>query len=275
MAYKLILLDLDGTLTNSKKVITPRTYAALMEAQERGVRLCLASGRPQQGIYRVAEHLHLAEHDGFIAAFNGGRIISCSTGQIIADCILPEKAFPIVCDLAEKHGLDVVTYQGDDIVTTSATSPYAIEEARINKMPLAEWSDFRTRVVHPIPKCLLIAHPDKIAQFRTDEAALLEQLKSEGLFETYASTPFFLECMPIGIDKGRRMQPLLDALGITTAEVIACGDGENDRTMIEMAGLGVAMANAMPSVLAAADFITDDNEHDGIARVVEQFVLNQ
>lgn len=273
MAYKLILLDLDGTLTNAEKVITPRTYDALMNAQKQGLRVCLASGRPQQGIQKLAEHLHLAEYDGFIAAFNGGRIIRCQTGQTIADCILPQEAFPIICDLAERHRLDVVTYQGDEIITTSAASPYAQEEARINKMPLAEWSDFRTRIQHPIPKCLIIGPPDDIAAFRIAEADFLDRLKAQALFETYASCPFFLECMPIGIDKGRRMQPLLDALGITAEEVIACGDGENDRTMIEMAGLGVAMANAMPSVLAAADFITDDNEHDGIARVLEQFVL--
>lgn len=274
MTYRLILLDLDGTLTNSEKVITPRTYAALMEAQERGLRICLASGRPEQGIRQLAKELHLEQHDGFIAAFNGGRIISCRTEQTIADCILAEEAFHIVCELAEKHGLDVVTYQGDDIVTTSSTSPYAQEEARINKMPLVEWSDFRTRVQHPVPKCLIIGHPDDITAFRESEAERLAQLKQAGLFETYASCPFFLECVPPGIDKGRRMQPLIEALGITTNEVIACGDGENDRSMVEAAGLGVAMANAMPSVLEAADFITDDNEHDGIARVIEQFVLN-
>lgn len=273
MTYRLILLDLDGTLTNSDKLISPRTFSALMEAQARGLRICLASGRPPEGIMPLARQLRLDEYDGFVAAFNGGRVISCKTGRTVVDNILPEAAFPEICRLAEKHGLDVVTYQGSDIVTTSATSPYAIEEARINKMPLLDWPDFRERVRQPLPKCLIIGHPADIERFRLAEKEQLDRLQTDGIFETYTSAPFFLECMPIGVDKGRQMLRLLAELGLTAEEAIACGDGENDRTMIEMAGLGVAMANAVPSVLAAADFITDDNDSDGIARIIEQFVL--
>ena len=83
MEYKLIALDLDGTLTNSEKHITPRTKAALMEAQKRGVRLVLASGRPTFGIMPLAKELELARYGGFILAFNGGKIVDCKTGKTV------------------------------------------------------------------------------------------------------------------------------------------------------------------------------------------------
>ena len=83
MKYKMIVLDLDGTLTNAKKEIMPRTHAALMEAQRRGVRIVLASGRPTYGIVPLAEQLKLAENDGYILAYNGGKIVACRTGEVV------------------------------------------------------------------------------------------------------------------------------------------------------------------------------------------------
>ena len=88
MAYKIIVLDLDGTLTNEKKEITPKTYDALMKAQDLGVRVVLASGRPTFGIMPIAKQLNLADHDGFILAYNGGKIISCRTGETIYNKVL-------------------------------------------------------------------------------------------------------------------------------------------------------------------------------------------
>ena len=90
----------------------------------------------------------------------------------------------------------------------------------------------------------------------------------------YRSCDFFLECVPLGIGKAASLKRLFCQMGISLDEVIACGDGNNDLSMIQAAGMGVAMANSSPDVLAAANFITLSNEEDGVAYAIEKFVLN-
>ena len=89
----------------------------------------------------------------------------------------------------------------------------------------------------------------------------------------YRSAGFFLECVPLGIEKAQSLGRLISLLGIGREEVIACCDGYNDKGMIEFAGLGVAMANASTEVQDAADYITFSNEEDGVAHVIEKFIL--
>ena len=89
----------------------------------------------------------------------------------------------------------------------------------------------------------------------------------------YRSAGFFLECVPLGIDKARSIERLISTLNISREEIIACGDGYNDQSMIRFAGLGVAMANASREVQDTADYITYSNEEDGVAHVIEKFIL--
>jgi Cof subfamily protein (haloacid dehalogenase superfamily) len=96
----------------------------------------------------------------------------------------------------------------------------------------------------------------------------------KGRMEVYRSEPYFLELVPKGIDKAQSLAVLLEEIGMTREEMIACGDGFNDLSMIKYAGLGVAMDNAQPTVKEAADFITHSNDADGVAHVVERFYLN-
>ena len=103
--YKMIVLDLDGTLTNSEKKITPRTLEALMAAQKKGCRIVLASGRPTYGIVPLAEQLHLADYGGFIMAFNGGKIIECESGKTLFEQKLDDNLVPLIYEQTMKAGL--------------------------------------------------------------------------------------------------------------------------------------------------------------------------
>ena len=98
------------------------------------------------------------------------------------------------------------------------------------------------------------------------------QAKYHGLLNIYRSEPFFLEIMPRNIDKAKSLQKLLNSIGLTAEEMICCGDGYNDLSMIEYAGLGVAMANAQPIIKDSADFITRSNDEDGIIHVINLFM---
>ena len=118
MKYKMIVLDLDGTLTNNKKEITPKTKEALMQAQAKGVHIVLASGRPTYGIIPLAEELELKTHGGFILAYNGGKIIDCTNNSVLFEQKLDEKLVPMLYEGAKKAGLQILTYQGEGIAAT-------------------------------------------------------------------------------------------------------------------------------------------------------------
>lgn len=266
--YKMIVLDLDGTLTNTKKEITPKTKQTLLAAQEQGVRIVLASGRPTYGIAPLADELEIGSHGGYVLAYNGGVVIDWRDRRIVFEQKLDEGLVPQVYHEAMAAGMQILTYQGEAIAATNIADEYVRHEAFINKMPLVQFDDFLAQVVYPINKCLIVGHPEPLHALELRLAKALE-----GRAEVYRSADFFLECVPPGIDKAQSLDRLITRLGIGREEIIACGDGYNDISMIRYAGLGVAMSNANDDIKAQADFVTLSNEEDGVAHVVEKFVL--
>lgn len=125
MEYKMIVLDLDGTLTNRDKIITPRTKQALMEAQKMGKIVVLASGRPTAGIKPLAEELELAAYGSYILSYNGGMITNCGTGEVVFSSLLPVDSNEKIIGLAEEYGVDILTYEGEEIITNNEECPYA------------------------------------------------------------------------------------------------------------------------------------------------------
>lgn len=270
MDYKLLVLDIDGTLTNSKKEITPRTRAALQKAQEKGVKVVLASGRPTYGIMPVAKELELARFGGYILSFNGGRIINAQTGEAIYQKTLPPEMPALLYDLSKEYKTNIMTYLDQTVITPKKDDKYVELESRINQMEVRQVEDFKSFVNFPVTKCLMVEDGDYLAQVEQKVKARLGDTLS-----VLRSEPFFLEIMPKNIDKAYSLGKLLEHLDLTKEQMIACGDGFNDRSMIEFAGLGVAMANAQEPVKAAADYITVSNDEDGVAAVVERFILGE
>lgn len=266
--YEVIVLDLDGTLTNRDKVITPRTKSALMEAQKRGKKVVLASGRPTPGVLPLAEELCLKDYGGFVLSFNGGMIINCQTGEIVFSRLLPLEANEKIVALAKEHGVECLTYEGDHLIVSSKECPYAQKESWISHMPMHEEEDMTAYLNFQVPKFLLLDDGDYLALVEAKVKAALGKN-----FSVYRSEPFFLEILPKGIDKAQSLERLLEVIGCTRDEMIACGDGYNDISMIQFAGLGVAMENAVLPVRKVANYITDSNNDDGVGKVVEKFML--
>ena len=140
MEYKIIVLDLDGTLTNRDKVVTPRTKEALMKAQAMGKIVVLASGRPTPGVIPLARELKLREHGGYIVSFNGGMIVSCKTGETVFSSQLPVEINEKVMDLAAEYRVDIMTYEGDKIIASNASYQYIALESRVCHMEVKEIS---------------------------------------------------------------------------------------------------------------------------------------
>ncbi len=265
---KLLVLDLDGTLVNTEKKLSSRTRHTLIKLQQQGIRLVLASGRPTYGIVPLAEELEIAQYGGYILSYNGGMIIDWSTKEVLHQSILAEKYISPCYELAQKHGVNIVSYLDEYVVTENPEDDYVQYEAKLNNMPIKHVEDFCASLINPISKCLIVGDPTILAE--------MEQ-QMQGLYESelsiYRSYPFFLEINPLNIDKANSLQLLNEHLGTQPEHMVACGDGFNDLTMISYAGTGVAMLNAQDAVKKAATYITGSNDDDGVAQFVESFLL--
>lgn len=265
---KMLVLDIDGTLTNSQKEITPETKKAIIAIQERGHKVMLASGRPTPGMRRYEQELELEKYGGYLLSFNGGRIINCRTGEIVFQKVFPSVLIPKLYKFAQKNHCGLVTYFGDKIISAFQPDEYVSIESRINGMKVQMVPNFTDFVDFEVNKLLMTAPPEKAERF---EAILNEEYGD--VISVYRSEPFFIELMPKGVDKASSIDRMLDTVGLTRENIICCGDGYNDMTMIEYAGVGVAMANAQEKVKEKADYITKSNDEDGIVQVIDEFIL--
>ena len=271
MKYKLLVLDVDGTLLNDAKEISKRTLASLLKAQQMGVRIALASGRPTYGVMPLAEELHLEDYGGYILSFNGGIIMNCKTKEVVFSRQIPAESNGKIIDLAQEHNVSILTYENRTLLTNRPEDQYVQLESRINTLKIIPMTieELKAHVTFSVPKFLMTDDGDYLAMVEPKVKAALGKN-----FSVYRSDPFFLEILPKGIDKAQSLERLLAVIGVKREEMIACGDGYNDLTMVQYAGLGVAMGNGVLPVRKAADYITLTNEEDGVAHVVEKFMLS-
>lgn len=266
--YKLLAIDIDGTLIRSDQTISPRTRTALIHAQEQGVQVVITTGRPTFGAAPFADELRLADFNSHVISFNGSEICNWATKKIIHSVLLDKDIKPYVYDCAKRNGFQIVAYIGENVVAEDSNDKYVQFSSTRNKMPIRIVQNFLTDTDNEQPKFLVVGDPEPLHKL---ELEMAEHLK--GKAEVYRSEPFFLEVVPHGIDKATGLSVLCNKLGISREEIIAFGDGFNDVSMIEYAGMGVAMGNAQQVVKDHADYITLSNEEDGVAEVVEKSVI--
>ena len=264
--FRAIALDLDGTLTNHDKVVTPRTRQALLKAQELGTVIILASGRPTYGIVPVAECLELEKRGGYILSYNGGNIVNAKTGEKLFSQSLPDAVIPILYKYAKEKNHALLGYAGNEIITEMPDDQYVKEESRINKMNIRKVDNLLDALEPHPTKLLMTGDPTDMIKA---EEELVEILGEK--MDIFRSAPFFLELVPKGIDKAQSLLRLLSKINLTPADLMAFGDGYNDLSMLKLAGVGVAMANAAPEVRADADYVTLSNEEDGVAAALLHF----
>ena len=264
--FRAIALDLDGTLTNHDKVVTPRTRQALLQAESKGAIIILASGRPTYGIVPVAECLELEKRGGYILSYNGGNIVNAKTGEKLFSQFLPDAVIPILYKYAKEKNHALLGYAGNEIITEMPDDQYVKEESRINKMNIRKVDNLLDALEPHPTKLLMTGDPTDMIKA---EEELVEILGEK--MDIFRSAPFFLELVPKGIDKAQSLLRLLSKINLTPADLIAFGDGYNDLSMLKLAGVGVAMANAAPEVRADADYVTLSNEEDGVAAALLHF----
>lgn len=274
MAIKVIIMDVDGTLTNSKKQITPKTKEMLIAAQNKGIKLVLASGRPVSGLIGLAKELEMEKHHGLLVSFNGSKVVDCQTKEVLfnqtmriedAREILEHmknfKVYPMIDKGNYLFVNDVykgmITYQNEKIDIIQY-------EARGGNFKLCEIEDLSSFVDFPLNKILTAGDPEYLNEHYQD---MMEPFKER--LNCMFTAPFYFEFTAKGIDKAKALDSVLKPMGFQQEEMVAFGDGDNDATMLSYAGIGVAMDNAQDSLKKIADKITLSNEEDGIAVMLE------
>ena len=265
----MIVLDIDGTLLNSDHIITARMRAALIKVQQMGIQLVLASGRPTYGVLPLARELDMDKNNGFILSYNGGQIMNVQTGEVVFEKQIDPKMLPYLERKAKKYNFAVFTYSGDTIIANDLSDEHIIQEAELNDMRLKEETDFAEAITFSPYKCMIVSD---------DEEALISlerhwKRRLAGVLDVFRSETYFLEVVPPFIDKANTLSILLEKLGVATENVVAIGDGVCDVSMLQLAGLGIAMGNAQESVKACADYVTLTNDEDGVAIAIEKVVI--
>ena len=270
---RLIALDLDGTLFNEQKVIPPRTLEVLQAAMHRGVAVVPATGRPISGLPKALMALHGLR---YALTSNGSRVMDLETGKALVEFSIPRDVVRRTIELLWTFDAQVSLFCDGQRICRRADveqlhlfiPPNMVDYVKNSGVQVENVLDYALDGEHTI---------EKINAFFTNDAErqrAWKALDALGLGVVITSSlPLNMEINAPGVTKGRGLMALAEHLGLDRAQVMACGDSGNDLDMIRRAGLGVAMANATPPVLEAADYVTLSNEEEGVAAAVEKFVL--
>lgn len=267
---KLIAIDIDGTLINSKMEIPPENHEAIQLAINQGVKVVLCTGRPTQGSIDETKKLCLYGTDGFLITYHGAVTTKLDTLERINSHTISHDQVVDLFHFTESVGTFGCTITDKSMGTIHDTmSDLAKREAKLMKLEINQhtFNDLDRHKVYE--KFMLMDDPQII-----DRA---EKLVSDDLHKSYTilrSDPHFLEFINKNADKGTAVASLAHQLKIPLDQVMGIGDGGNDLHLIETSGIGVAMGNAIPALKEIADYVTDTNDQAGVAKAIHKFVLN-
>lgn len=267
MGYKMIVMDMDDTLLRDDHTISEENKKAIKEAQEKGIKVVLASGRPTYAMKATAKELELDKYGSYVISFNGAVITDCKTNETVFEQSLTKETAHKLYDLSVEHNVYIHTYVSDEIITAKSNKYTDIENS-ITGMPVKTMEDFKKAVKGNVIKVLMLENPEYLKKVE-------ETLKSKlsDTLNVTISKPFFLEFMDKGINKASGIERLINKLGIKREEVIAIGDSYNDLEMIQYAGLGVCVENAPEDIKKHAAHITVSNMEHGVAKTIQEFIL--
>lgn len=273
MTYKLICLDMDGTLLNNNKKISDRTKKAIKEAHKKGVKIAISTGR----IFTSAKYYaHILGISAPIIASNGAYIREKDKNEIIYKSILSKDQCIDIINITKKYDFNFYLNTCDTIISSKPypkgytyleMSSELPEDMKIKLEVNTKLEEEVFKKNGEIIKAICISNDSEILEKARQEILNLKSL------EVVSSLGDNFEIMNKGVSKGKGVQKLAEFYGLTNDEVICMGDGENDLSMIEYAGLGIAMGNAPDFIKEKANYITDTNDNDGVAKAIEKFVL--
>ena len=268
---KLVALDMDGTLLNSRHEISSENRELIKTCIEKGVKFVLISGREIESIKHYSRILDL---DTYLTGYNGSLITNNDGDKAVFSNTLNPRLVKTVIEEAYKANKFIIAFLQDSILVSDNSSkwyknfleftianPIVVDDLLLYLDENNKWDE--------INKICLSDDHKKLIDFKE---AIEPKLKEE--FTLLFSLPFFLEVFNNNVSKGLALEKLAHYYGVNREEILAIGDGENDISMIKFAGLGVAMGNSSQLVRNSADFITLTNDENGVASTLRKFLIN-
>jgi len=265
--YKMIVLDMDDTLLNDDHIISEENKEMIFKAQEMGIYVVLASGRPTSAMTAYAKELKMDHYNSYMISFNGSTVTDLKEDKVLFEHALTKEQIHSLYDFSQQNNTHIITYLGEQIIS-ERHSEYIDIESTITGLELLIVPSFKEAVTTSAVKCLLLEEPSYL---KSVEAVLKNAMPD---LSVCMSKPFFLEAAPNGIDKGAAIQVLAEELNIHQSEIIAVGNAGNDLTMVQYAGLGVWVDNVDSELREFGDVIVASNNDHGVAEVIRRYILN-
>jgi Cof subfamily protein (haloacid dehalogenase superfamily) len=264
LPIQVIATDIDGTLLNSRHELSPRNEAALRAAMERGIHVIFATGKTRAATLDITAKLGLRTPGVYVQ----GLVVYDAEDRVVYQRLLDDDIQRDLFDFIDATGYGGMAYSGMTIYS-SHDGPYVERMVRYHE-PYPTVIDSMHELIGttPINKVQFFDSPERIQAIKREVEPMLHGRAA-------LTMPAFeiLEVLPLAASKGAGLSVLLERMGLDPAHMLALGDGENDIEMLQLAGIGVAMGNAMPKLKVVADHVTVSNDEDGVAVAVEQFAL--
>lgn len=266
---KLIAIDIDGTLLNDKHEVTDDVQQALHAAKQKGVKVVLCTGRPIGGVKQYLDALNLTEDGDFVIAYNGALVQNAHTNEVVSELTLENKDLQTIYNISKELNTPMHYFDSANLYSPNRQiSEYTVLESYLTTVPLSYMPVDEAPEDIIIPKMMFIDKPETLDQTIANIPAEMKEN-----YMLVKSSPFFLEILNPNVSKGNAVKLLAETLGIKQEEVMAIGDNGNDVTMVQFAGCGVAMGNAIPELKEVANHITATNNENGVAKAINEFVL--
>lgn len=276
MDIKLVAIDLDGTLLHSDRSLSEENRLAIKKAKEAGIKIVLCTGRPLRSMKHLLKEADLLGDEDIAITYNGGLIQKTKSGEIVSEITFNRTQSLDVYELGQQLNMPINFIDLDYVYEPPYPEGVRSHYITTNRgIPTEQALKFVDVNMDELPDPFKI---NKIVMSRPAEEldAIIPKIPAayHKKYNIYKSQPFILEVLPKKVDKGYAMRVIGELLGLKKTQIMGIGDQENDLSLVENAGFGVAMANAIDPVKKAADYITATNDEDGVAEVLYKFVLN-
>ena len=290
--YKLVAIDLDGTMLNSYGVVTEHTKNVIKKVEEQGVEVVIASGRPIDSIKTIAREI---ESKNYFIAGNGAIVYDIKKDEIIYERTMPKEKVLEIIKICEENSISYNVYTEQEILATALK--YNVLYYHKENLKKEESKKTKINIVNDMYEYIknkkdarflkiticdeskavfnsIIRKLKEIKEIEVLEVAHMARKTIKQGTEEYPISYYYTEISTVDVDKWNAIEFLIEKLNIRKEEVMAIGDNANDKIMIENAGLGVAMKQSTPSVIEIADEIANDNNEDGVAKILQKYYKN-
>lgn len=266
---KLVAIDLDDTLLNDNKEISAANRAALRFAHQQQIKVVICTGRPYLAMKDIVQELGFVHEDDFIITFNGAQVQRAATGEVVSQNVLSRADMLAWYELLESLSLplNVIDQRYLYLPPTYPEGHASFYAERISNLETQVLDFYDFSPDQTFNKMVVCTEPEHLDQ---QLAKIDPEFRKQ--YSSFKSRAFLLEIVAKGVTKGDSLRRLGEYLNIKADEMLTIGDQENDLSMIELAGVGVAMGNAVPAVKQMADYITADNNSDGVAEAIYHFI---